>query len=296
MKKKIFVLLLIFISFFEAKAVNSEWVSFYLMIPDFNVKFDFIKQYDKNKIWFTNNCNSYKSVNNVIKWYGYEFSSTYDLEIDRTLFVWKVESKLGSGIEKRNSNDSVIKAYGHSDTTFPSGSYWSVAVDSLNNKWFGLDSGLMKYNDTSWSLIKTKDKIAHICANKKNEIWAVFDINFKYSYIGRFDGKNWSYFDSTQTGISRSGFNIHINSDSQNRIWIRSDSFISFFDGTWHQIINIAKNLLDADGICIKNDVVWLGGKGILLKLENGLSSGINMPSFAGERIYTIGIDADNNK
>ncbi|MCX6153899.1 MAG: T9SS type A sorting domain-containing protein, partial [Candidatus Kapabacteria bacterium] len=114
--------------------------------------------------------------------------------------------------------------------------------------------------------------------------------------IGRFDGKVWKFYNSTQTGIKALGMDIRIVSDTSGRIWLRSNSQISYFDSTWHQITNISPDLLDAEGIYAQNDIIWLGGKGALIKLVNGSPTAINLPSFAGDYIGTIGIDSHDNK
>jgi len=67
------------------------------------------------------------------------------------------------------------------------------------------DSNWTMYNDTN-SIIPSND-VRIICASKKGDVWAVF--NDSNSSVGRFNGTNWTFYNSIQTKIHFNFNNYH---------------------------------------------------------------------------------------
>ena len=80
----------------------------------------------------------------------------------------------------------------------------SMAVDSLDNKWFGTIRGVSKFDGTSWITYNTSnsglvsDLIQAIAVDRYNNIW--FGTT---KGVSKFDGENWVTYDTSNSGLKR---------------------------------------------------------------------------------------------
>ncbi|MCX6152579.1 MAG: hypothetical protein NT007_00305, partial [Candidatus Kapabacteria bacterium] len=203
---------LIFFSLIGLKA-NPEWICFKIYMISGTTSFDFIKQFDVNKIWIRNSIiEFYKNIDNRITSDNNIIINNF--EFDKSHNLW-IASPLG--IKKISLFDTIKYNYKTRNIT-------DVTIDIFDNKWFASDSGLIKFDNINWSLLNREtssfptNRIWHLCLSTNGELWSVFSDS---GSIGRFDGKVWKFYNSTQTGIKALGMDIRIVSDTSGRIWLR---------------------------------------------------------------------------
>ncbi|MCX6152662.1 MAG: hypothetical protein NT007_00725, partial [Candidatus Kapabacteria bacterium] len=192
---------------------SAEWVSFKLFGVNGSKALDFIKMSDINSVIIRNaGLHFYYSIINKIT----ENNSLLinNLTIGNNGYLWLATP---FGIEKRTNIDTIKYSY-------KTRNVYDVTIDFNDNKWFASDSGLIKFDNINWTLFNKENsgfpavKIWHICTSTKGDIWTVFSDS---GSIGRFDGKVWKFYNSTQTGIKALGMDIRIVSDTSGRIWLR---------------------------------------------------------------------------
>ena len=181
----------------------------------------------------------------------------------------------------------------------PSNNVLGVAVDSHNVKWFGTQSGVAKYNDTTWTTYTTTNGLIDnyincIAVDASDHIWVGTDIG-----VSKFDGTTWTSF-TTTNGLVNSQVN-YISGHPDGSVWIGTSGGVSRFDGTtW-------KNYTSADGLAgdmisyIKVDQannVWLGTWiGGLSKFNGtGFTNFTTADSLPDNNVSSIGIGANNTK
>jgi len=172
----------------------------------------------------------------------------------------------------------LIKFDGNTCNTFSfslPGSVKSIAIDNSGNKWIGTVNGLVKYDNTNWTVYNTSNSAI---ANNDiesvgvdtitNNIWvASFDSGALKYYLSKFDGTNW-----TNYTVHDSIVNIKcITIDKNSNVWIGSDvgSFLNDrgglfkFDGsTWTRYFVGNSGLPNNDVYDVaidKNDTKWIG-------------------------------------
>ena len=84
-------------------------------------------------------------------------------------------------------------------TSFSGELITSVCIDSLGNKWFGTgDSGILKFDGVHWTYFNTANSILRdnginsALTDKNGNVWLG-----TYNGDYKFDGNNWSAFDTT---------------------------------------------------------------------------------------------------
>ncbi|MCD6019367.1 MAG: hypothetical protein K0S53_2488 [Bacteroidetes bacterium] len=192
----------------------------------------------------------------------------------------------------------------------------SFLVDNSGNKWVGFKTlisgssnvGLVKYNNTSWTLYNT----ASTPALPTNTITALAKDNSGNIWIGssvgliKFDGTNFTTYGSVP---------INCVEAVGNQVYVGTNAGLLRFDGSTFTTYNVAGSTLPNDTILsLKAEtasVIWLGGKNRLVEFNiNSVFSStsfvnhtipqtayypFNMPSSAGI-INCIHIDSQNTK
>ena len=102
------------------------------------------------------------------------------------------------------NNPVVVKP---NDIGIPAKKFFAATVDNNNNKWFGTDQGLVKYDDTTWTLYTTTDglidnNISCVAVDINNNIW----IGSGDYGVTMFNGSTWNTFTTTD-GLIADGIN-----------------------------------------------------------------------------------------
>lgn len=108
----------------------------------------------------------------------------------------------------------------------------SIAVDDNNNIWVGTNSGLSKFDGSSWTSYTTADGLADdaisaLSFDPDGNLW----IGTWEGGISRFDGQTWTNFTEDDGLFNNRVYSIH--ADNSSNIWIGTrNNHITKFDGT----------------------------------------------------------------
>jgi len=188
-----------------------------------------------------------------------------------------------------------------------------IAVDTNNNKWFGTDNGVVKFDGTTWHTYTTSDGLPDnyiecIAVDKNNNIW--IGTGNDGMGIAKFNGTTWTTFTqhSTNNNVDSLCSNsiYFIAGDIDGSVWFGSwGSGVTKFNGTtW----TTYASQLPVDGTSpaavnyIKIDPFgnkWFGTSAGLSKFNNSTWTTINktvVDSLLDNGILSIAIDANDHK
>jgi hypothetical protein len=185
----------------------------------------------------------------------------------------------------------------------------SFLVDNSGNKWVGFkginataNAGLVKYNNTSWTLFNTTTTPAL----PSNSVTALAQDNSGNIWIGstagltKFDGTSFTTYN---TGIASTL--IYCIEAIGNQVYVGTNAGLSRFDGTNFTNYNKVLSTLPSDTIlCMKAEnanTIWLGGKNRMVQFNiNGTFSSTTYTDLAiannPGNINCIYIDGQNAK
>lgn len=134
-----------------------------------------------------------------------------------------------------------------------------VAIDNNNAKWFGTQSGLSKFDGTTWTTYTTSDGLIDnyvqcLAADNESNLWVGTG-----NGVSKFNGSTWISF-TTEQGLPDNSVN-YIAVDDSGNIWFATYSGLAKFDGASFTTYTTA-NGLSSDLITYILPVgskVWLG-------------------------------------
>ena len=142
------------------------------------------------------------------------------------------------GLAKYDGNSWTV--YHTTNSGLPDDEINAIAIDKFGNKWLGSTSGmfgggLTKFDGINWfSYNQLNSGITITIVGSigidsiSNDVWLGSNpIDFTALHRGliKFDGSNWTVFDSTNSGIYDYNYITSIAVDATHNIWV----------GTWHQ-------------------------------------------------------------
>jgi len=239
---------------FLYRLLNGVWTNITLPQTQYNtIKFmwydsltellwvDFL--YSANKYTFLYNGSSWSQVNNIP-------GGAINKMKRRDNVIWIATSQ---GLIKYK--DSVYTIFNNSNSGLLNNNVTSVDFDSHGNVWVSTGAGLAKYDGANWTTYNatnsplTCDNLSSLAIDKTDNIYMGTVQTTSYptiSAIGlvKFDGKNWSIFNSTNSGLNDITYRSVLNSiyyysledindlaiDSTGKIWIASDGGVSVYD------------------------------------------------------------------
>ncbi len=106
----------------------------------------------------------------------------------------------------------------------------AIALDKYKNKWFGMNSGVVKYNGLRWTSYTSRDglisdKVYAIVSDQKGHLW--FGTQAGVSHFDRLQWKNYT----TRDGLVNNQVNA-MAMDKQGNLWFGTQGGVSRFDGT----------------------------------------------------------------
>jgi hypothetical protein len=108
----------------------------------------------------------------------------------------------------------------------------SIAVDNSNNIWVGTNSGLSKFDGSSWTSYTAADGLADdairaLSFDPDGNLW----IGTYEDGISKFDGQTWTTYTEDDGLFNNRVYSIH--ADNSSNIWIGTgNNHITKFDGT----------------------------------------------------------------
>jgi ligand-binding sensor domain-containing protein len=155
-------------------------------------------------------------------------NSIADITADAAGVLWLATLEGGA----TSYDGKTFKNYRPNTSGLASTTVRAIFVDVLNNKWFGTDKGVSKFNEQGWvnfnlpALSLASNDIRALAADIAGNIWAG---TFNYG-ISRFDGANWVTYNNTNSGMATNNVN-YIAVDKYNVKWICTDKGVYTFDG-----------------------------------------------------------------
>jgi len=98
----------------------------------------------------------------------------------------------------------------------------AIVIDAQNNKWFGTDKGVSKFDSINWSTFNI-GYIYAIAVDLNGNLWFG-----KKSGVSMYDGTNWISYTTADGLVSNNIYSIAI--DSQNNKWFGTDAGVSKFE------------------------------------------------------------------
>ena len=189
--------------------------------------------------------------------------------------------------------------YNEFNTAKKLGSYmvYAIAIDSLENKWFGTLYGITEYDGSNWTTYRTNDGLADNCIT----CIAIDAGGTKWfgtiNGVSQFDGIHWVNY-TTDNGLVDNNIRT-IAIDTLGNKWFGTASGISKFDGiNWITYIDTtAKDSENNDiysSIIDKEGTAWFGTAGGLLKFDG--ITWIMLYSDMMTSVESIAIDSLGNK
>jgi ligand-binding sensor domain-containing protein len=179
----------------------------------------------------------------------------------------------------------------------PDNNVHGVAIDHNNNKWFGTQSGVSKYTDSTWTAYTTADGLIDndvkcIAVDSSGNIWAGTDFG-----VSKFNGTQWTSY-TVADGLVNNSVTC-IMADADGSVWFGTTNGLSHLTGTtWINHDSLPGNFntvscITADASGNKWIGTWLGGA---LKFDGTSFVQITSDSLLSSSVICIGIDKNNNK
>jgi ligand-binding sensor domain-containing protein len=204
-----------------------------------------------------------------------------------------------SGIVRYEDNESEFTYYNVQSGHLPTNYTYKIELDDSGYFWLATDSGLVKWDGDSilqiWNTSNSQmpgNEFFDLDFDKQGNIWVAFsptwsndtiDLSCK---IGKFDGSNWTIYDTTNSGLPKNlsddfidlALPSSIAIDNFNNKWIGTfKGLFRYDDSTWTTYnipgsdTNANKNLIQDVAIDSLGNI-WLGTfEGLVCFNENGI-------------------------
>lgn len=176
-----------------------------------------------------------------------------------------------------------------------------VAVDTNNNKWFGTDQGVAKFDGTTWTTFTTSNGlpsniISCIAVDKNNNVW----IGTDGDGVAKYNGTTWTAY-SVSNGLCDNGVS-YIATENNGDVWFTSAAgCVSKLSGTtWTPYSSglpidqgsvAGVSFVTVDGSGNK----WFGTNKGISKYNGSSFSTIYLP-LSDSSVNSIAIDGGNKK
>ncbi|MDO9257589.1 MAG: two-component regulator propeller domain-containing protein [Bacteroidales bacterium] len=186
---------------------------------------------------------------------------------------------------------------GSTPTTLCSRDVYSIAIDTLGNKWFGTGGGVSKFDGINWTTYTTANGLASnyvysIAIDAKGNKW--FGTS---GGVSKFDGSVWTTY-NTANGLA----NNYVNSiaiDSQGNKWFGTNGGVSKFDGITWTTYTKTNGLADNHVYFIAIDTQgnnWFGTLGVSKFDGSSWTTFTTANGLPSDMVLSIAIDAQSNK
>ncbi len=190
--------------------------------------------------------------------------------------------------------------YNTSNSGLVSNEIWgSMAIDSLDNKWFGtITDGISKFDGNKWTTYAVAggyyiNTVWDIKVDTHDTIWGTSDAG-----LMKFDGTNWNAYNTANGGLP-SGVGGQIGFDLQGNMWVGA----SKFNGNIWTIYNSTNSGIVYNGIgylCTSIDAqgnIWFGtwGSGVSKFSGNNWSTYNTKNGLINDSVNAIAFDKHGN-
>jgi ligand-binding sensor domain-containing protein len=229
----------------------------------------------------------------------------------------------GGGLVKLNKLTGEFIVYDKSNFELLINSIDKIAIDKQGNKWLILNFayGLVKFDGVNWTVYDTSNsglpspRVTSLAVDEEGNLWIGTIPYWNGStYVGggivKFDGVNWTVYDTTNSGLP-SNFVRTITIDRQGNKWIGTVyGGLAKFDGVNWTVYNTSNsglpyNYVNSIAIDIQG-TVWIG---TILRMDYFFGGGLTKFDGVNWTVYNssnsdlpddlvsdIAIDEQNNK
>lgn len=215
------------------------------------------------------------------------------------------------GLVKLNNVTEEFYVYTNYNSGLPLNSISCLAVDSLGNKWIGVQyAGVVKFDGSTWTVFNTQNSplptndIRAIACDRNNNIW--FGTYLKG--LIKFDGNNWTIYNPSNSGLTCENiWDISIAADGS--IWFGASTgsenvfnytMLGCFDGTNWTDFNYDNSGIRGPILSLtidNNGVKWMGTMYGVISFDGLNTSIYNTWNGLGTGwIKAIAIDKEGNK
>jgi ligand-binding sensor domain-containing protein len=186
------------------------------------------------------------------------------------------------------------RVYNQDNSPLPGNHVYSIAIDRLERKWFGTDSGLACLSGDGWQVFTAKNSalpfgvIWTVTAGEGEEIW----IGTDNSGVARYDGREWNVWNSTNSVLPNDGiYDIQIDADG-NKWFATWGGGLVRYDDEIMTVWNASNTILDHNKITslfIENEQMLWVGTATGLYLFDGAEEWTLIRSFAPQKANPLG-------
>jgi ligand-binding sensor domain-containing protein len=209
--------------------------------------------------------------------------------------------------------------YDTSNSSLPDNDVYCLAVDNNGDIWIGTDGGLAKYNGTNWTVYYNSNSglpynyITSLAIDRSGNKWIgtggkslsfpIFSPYEKGKGLAKYDGINWTVYDTSNSGLPDNGVNC-LAIDLTGNIWVGTwDEGLAKYDGTNWTIYNTSNSGLPNNVVkCLNIDGsenIWIGTRGGGLAKYDGENWTVYNTSNSGlpsNWVDYLAIDENGNK
>ena len=114
--------------------------------------------------------------------------------------------------------------------------------------------------------------ISDVLLDQQQQIWITYKgTNINTSGIKKFDGANWTQYQTSNSGLPSNKISC-IKQDASNNYWIGTNAGLAKFDGTNWTVFNMTNSLIPNDTVndlIIDADTLWLATNNGVSKFHN---------------------------
>ena len=167
------------------------------------------------------------------------------------------------------------------NSSLPTNLVYDIEIDGENNKWIATEEGLVKFNDENWQIFTTDNSglptyncVHYLAYDNDGNLWLSTSQPIYYSSIlggtglTRFDGTNWSVYDTLNSGIPNNYVSF-LRADNEGNIWFGTGLYgyynagLGKYDGDNWASYNTENSDLPSNIISAiefdSGDNVWIG-------------------------------------
>jgi len=180
-----------------------------------------------------------------------------------------------------------------------------IAIDSLERKWIGNDTGMVMYDGESWTHYTESNSdlvsndVYEIAIDSEDNLW----IGTKYQGLSFFDGTSWTTYDFAIEDYKYSNRIYSIAFDKNDEVWISTGTPALYHlnNGTWDRIDTFTKVLENITTYSIAFDlenIMWLGTDDGAFSYDGSIWTHIEQTSngLASDDIRVVAVDSQNRK
>ena len=211
----------------------------------------------------------------------------------------------GGGLVKLNKLTAETTFFNKANSGLPYNYVNCIAIDGNGNKWIVTGSGLVKYDDTNWTIYDTNSGLPDIymtsnciAIDRNENKW----IGTTWGGLAKYDDTNWTVYDASNSGLPGNNVNC-IAIDGNGNKWIGTNEGLVKYDDTNWTVYDTSNSGLPSNHVhCLAIDESgnkWIGTEWSGLAKFDDTNWTVYNTANSGlpdNRVNCITIDGNGNK